>query len=234
MVLLLLIPILCAADQPQLLTVVPLSKDLSSETKVPLDPHALVLVKIQVSKGDTLWKFAKRYLKRPHYFAQFLIYNQIKNPNRIYPGQSLWVPLGPVKDHPEVFSGQQVPRWIVLQSDLPAGQADLPVTRQPDLLPDHPAVGQGQSDQQGPQPPAVIVPTITEKETAASPEAPSLPAPDPAQVEFEQDLNLFNRGDYSTAAGRFESFLATYPDSPLRLRAEYYLAESYRLLEQEP
>ncbi len=57
---------------------------------------------------------------------------------------------------------------------------------------------------------------------------------DPAQAEFEQDLNLFNHGDYSTAVGKFESFLAKYSDSPLRLKVEYYLAETYRLMEQEP
>lgn len=226
MVWLLLISVLWAVDRPQLLTTVPLSKDASSETQVPLDPQALVLVELRVAKGDTLWKFAKRYLARPQYYAQFLVYNNIKNPNRIYPGQILWVPLGPLKDHPEIFSGQPVPRWILLRSDLPAApqlsspiQAGVPVPL--------------------PAPPVETGRSVTEKPSSSDREPPSSPkaAPpvsDPAQAEFEQDFDLFNRGDYSTAAGRFESFLVTYPDSPLRVKAEYYLAESYRLLEQEP
>jgi outer membrane protein assembly factor BamD (BamD/ComL family) len=57
---------------------------------------------------------------------------------------------------------------------------------------------------------------------------------DPAQAEFEQDLDLFHRGNYSAAARRFQSFLEIHPDSPLRLKAEFYLAECYRLMEGEP
>lgn len=240
MVWLLLIPVLWAVDHPQLLTIVPLSKNASSETKVPLDPQALVLVELRVAKGDTLWKFAKRYLARSQYYAQFLVYNDIKNPNRIYPGQILWVPLSPLKDHPEIFSGQPAPRWILLRSDLPApaqpasgGQPGRSEKADPSSgEADRSAVEKALPDQ-----PAVPLPN---RESILSPQAAppvrdlSVRQADPVQAEFEQDLNLFNRGECSTAAGRFESFLATYPDSPLRLRVEYYLAESYHLLEQEP
>ena len=220
MVWLLLMPGVWAAGQPQLLTIVPLSKGASSETKVPLDPNAQVLVELRVAKGDTLWKFAKRYLKRPQYYAQFLVYNDIKNPRRIYPGQTLWVPLGPVKDHPEIFSGQPMPRWILLRSDLPT-----------------PAQPAGES-QAAPSSPGETVSPPQEAPPVHDLSVPDRPAggrqADPAQAEFEQDLDLFHRGDYSAAAGKFQSFLGTYPDSPLRIKAEYYLAESYRLLEQEP
>jgi hypothetical protein len=69
-------------------------------------------------------------------------------------------------------------------------------------------------------------------------EFPPSPQPPPStddqsQTEFDRCMDFFNRGDYLAAADRFESFLKAYPDSPLRPKAEYYLAESDLLLASE-
>lgn len=53
-----------------------------------------VLVReITVKKGDTLSHISKQYAGRGHYYPQILLFNEIKNPHRIKPGQVVRVPL---------------------------------------------------------------------------------------------------------------------------------------------
>ncbi|RME91642.1 MAG: LysM peptidoglycan-binding domain-containing protein [Candidatus Hydrogenedentota bacterium] len=48
---------------------------------------------ITVQKGETLTKIAKKYLDDPRRWRELLKYNNIKNPNLIYPGRKLKLPL---------------------------------------------------------------------------------------------------------------------------------------------
>lgn len=53
-----------------------------------------VLVReVTVKKGDTLSHLSKHYSGRGYYYPQILLFNQIKNPHRISPGQVVRVPL---------------------------------------------------------------------------------------------------------------------------------------------
>ena len=65
-------------------------------TPKPIDgePGEGVLVReISVKKGDTLSHISKRYAGRGHYYPQILLFNEIKNPHRIHPGQVFRVPV---------------------------------------------------------------------------------------------------------------------------------------------
>ncbi len=54
-----------------------------------------VLVReVTVKKGNTLSGLSKKYSGHGYYYPQILLFNQIKNPHRIYPGQVIRVPLG--------------------------------------------------------------------------------------------------------------------------------------------
>ena len=53
-----------------------------------------VLVReVTIKKGDTLSHLSKHYSGRGYYYPQILLFNEIKNPNRIRPGQVVRVPL---------------------------------------------------------------------------------------------------------------------------------------------
>ncbi len=58
------------------------------------------LIEIEVSPGDTLSRFAQRYLDEPHRWPELLEYNEIPtgNPNLIYPGDRIFVPVEMVRN----------------------------------------------------------------------------------------------------------------------------------------
>ncbi len=53
-----------------------------------------ILVKeVTVKRGETLSRISKRYSNHGYYYPQILLFNQIKNPHLIHPGQVLRVPV---------------------------------------------------------------------------------------------------------------------------------------------
>lgn len=93
--------------------------------RIPLDGQAssnvlgddLVLKEVTIEKGMTLWKFARFNMGKGHYYPQFLVYNDIENPHRIYENKTLLVPVGHVRDYAgkETLKGKQ---WTVSFADL--------------------------------------------------------------------------------------------------------------------
>lgn len=90
----------------------------------PLDTEAAEGIRVRevtVKKGDTLSHISKRYSGRGHYYPQILLFNDIRNPHRIMPGQIVRVPLSSTTsrqaqahavpaavDHPVVKTPQKV------------------------------------------------------------------------------------------------------------------------------
>lgn len=66
----------------------------SAGEQAPTSPAEGVLVKrVTVKRGDTLAKLSKRYLGGASRFQRVLVFNSIKNPDLIYPGDELLVPV---------------------------------------------------------------------------------------------------------------------------------------------
>jgi len=62
---------------------------------LPASPEQGVLVKkITVERGDTLAKLSRKYTGVARWFPQVLLFNTIKNPDLIYTGDLLLVPVG--------------------------------------------------------------------------------------------------------------------------------------------
>lgn len=59
----------------------------------PADTEGILVREVTVKRGDTLSHLAKQYTGRGHYYPQILLFNTIKNPHRIYPGQVVRMPL---------------------------------------------------------------------------------------------------------------------------------------------
>jgi LysM repeat protein/outer membrane murein-binding lipoprotein Lpp len=56
---------------------------------------------VVIKKGDTIWKIAKRYLKNPREWRIMMKHEgnrYIRNPNRIYPGQVITIPINMLKE----------------------------------------------------------------------------------------------------------------------------------------
>jgi len=60
---------------------------------IPAPGSAVLTKTIVIQKGDTLSKLSRRYSGRSAYFPQILLFNRIKNPDLIYAGAFLQVPL---------------------------------------------------------------------------------------------------------------------------------------------
>jgi TolA-binding protein len=65
-----------------------------AESEVPPLPGEGVLVKkIIIKRGDTLSALSRQFSGKGNYFPQILLFNKIRNPNLIYAGKELLVPL---------------------------------------------------------------------------------------------------------------------------------------------
>lgn len=62
--------------------------------EVPASPEDGVLVKsVTIKRGDTLTRIARRHIGKGWLFPQVLLFNEIPNPNLIYAGQKVMVPV---------------------------------------------------------------------------------------------------------------------------------------------
>jgi len=53
----------------------------------------ILVQEIQIQKGDTLYALSRKFSGRGMYYPQILLFNSIKNPNLIYPGNILKIPV---------------------------------------------------------------------------------------------------------------------------------------------
>ncbi|GFO63080.1 LysM peptidoglycan-binding domain-containing protein [Geomonas paludis] len=64
--------------------------------EAPASPKEGVLVRtVTVKRGDTLAKLSRKHIGVSDYFPQMLVFNKIKNPDLIHPGEKLLVPVPP-------------------------------------------------------------------------------------------------------------------------------------------
>jgi LysM repeat protein len=71
---------------------------------IPAQGSGVLTKTITIQKGDTLSKLSRRYSGRSAFFPQILLFNRIKNPDLIYAGAQLRVPV----TMPAILSGAPV------------------------------------------------------------------------------------------------------------------------------
>ena len=194
-----------AQDRAYVFTKLPLTDPANSSEEVVLSPGDTILVEVRIHRGDSLWKFARRALKHPARYAQLLAYNpSIRNPNRIIAGRTIWVPDGILRD-----------RW----KSLKAGR-----TRWVVRLPEESHARPGETS----KPHASAFPPLSPPPTAAKAE-PVADDSNGSAALLRESEGLFRRARYDEAARRLESLLDTTRDAGVRARAEFLLAECYRM-----
>ena len=201
-----------------------------SDGKRSSGPDEGVLVKsITVQKGDTLYSLSRRYGGKGTYFPQILLFNEIRNPDLIYAGNKLLVPLQPesgkgVDVAPQVKgeAGQKPAKSRqVGKVSRPAPQA--PQAREATEVRKEQAAPLVQPVSPKQRPPAVVPKAAVE---------PSRPVTVPKKAEeteqflYEQGVSAYKTGSYQQSIDHFDRFLARYPASPLVPDATLYRADA--------
>jgi LysM repeat protein len=209
----------------------------------------ILVQEIEVQKGDTLYGLSHKFSGRGMYFPQILLFNSIKNPNLIYTGDILKVPvkensaefaehiethkpsrpgkrMNKVKTkalHSARISGVISPAIELSASDLRALGSAKKSSRHIKKVQEVKS-----SSNVSPLPPsAVLHPTATRKTEVEAVVTPSVPATTAGQQLFESAVKAYRKDDCRTALELLDRYLADYSKSPLAADASLYRAECF-------
>lgn len=193
-----------------------------SDGKPLAGPDEGILVKrITIEKGDTLYGLSRKYSGKGTYFSQILLFNEIANPNLIYAGNKLLVPLPPGHGEGVAPPARRAGPSVKTKGDRKRQAATPAVPKAP-----------REPKQQDKVPPVSTrpapVPTVSE------PPAPKTASPLPVarkgeeteQTLFEKGVSAYKSGQYQQSLEAFDRFLARYPTSPLVPDATLYRADA--------
>ncbi len=100
---------------------------LSASARItPLDSEEETKL-ITIEKGDTLWDLCQKYLEDPLKWRELSKYNDFTNPNLIYPGEKLRIPLSmaiPIADKAEEDVKEQQEELEKLHANLAESEAE--------------------------------------------------------------------------------------------------------------
>jgi LysM repeat protein len=176
--------------------------------------EGVLVQEVSVKKGDTLYGISRTFSGHGIYYPQILLFNDLKDPNKIYPGNVLKIPVSRSGVTGQVANPQ-------LQSQILGAPSAGLVTDIParDLKKDT-AVAEKKRDLKH----KAVAPAITQAKSAKQ---PAVVAATSEQKQFERAIKTYRQEDYRTAVELFDRFLADYPSSALAADASLYKAESY-------
>lgn len=192
-----------------------------------------VLVKeIPIRQGDTLYAISRKFSGHGTYYPQILLFNDIKNPNLIYTGDTLRIPL----PHGETAEGSlpaatpraQSQKSVKVRKQLSAAlprnvagkRAKLPVSE----LEKTGGVKEPRADQNRSRP---DLPLPVPEPHKADVSVQRTVAADGGQQLFEKAVKAYRQDDCRTALELFDRYLADYPASAMAADASLYKAECY-------
>lgn len=74
------------------------SKAVTDDEKAANREDGVLVVEVPVEKGDTLYAISRKFSGKGTYYPQILLFNKIENPDLIYAGKSLKVPVTKTDD----------------------------------------------------------------------------------------------------------------------------------------
>lgn len=189
--------------------------------------EGILVQEVEIQKGDTLFDLSRKFSGHGMYFPQILLFNSIKNPNLIYAGKTLKVPVTqngagdsghvsvkPVNgvSRPRVGEKKK-PSKTEMRPSVQHSAAPAPVSS-PNTelsLSDLKAAGKGKS------------------RAARSKKKTIVPAAKAAagQELFESAVKAYKKDDCRAAIELFDRYLANNSGSPLAADASLYKAECY-------
>jgi len=184
-------------------------KALVAEEKIQKADGVLVQ-EVTVKKGDTLYGISRTFSGYGYYYPQILLFNDIKDPNKIYPGTIFKVPVSGSGVAGRSVSAVSRPATAGSFMKNPAGVQTKSVENK-DTKTDKkhkttaPAASQAKSAQQS--------------ATTVNPSS--------EQKLYERALKAYRQSDYRAALELFDRFLTDHPSSALAADASLYKAECY-------
>jgi nucleoid-associated protein YgaU len=198
-----LLPVVAESSEYMLFTPSP----LEGELLIPERGKGVLVRRITIKPGDTLSRISRSFSGRGSYFPQILLFNDIQNPDRIFAGKELLVP--------------------VSKKDAAAKTSDTKKRISAPVKKETTAKSK----------PAAVKPAVSElPKVKASRKSPGkvaqknqLPSGKPI-INEEQDsyaaaISSYRKEDYKKALLLFSRFLELYPSSPLAPDASFLKAE---------
>lgn len=185
----------------------------------------ILVQEIEIQKGDTLFDLSRKFSGHGMYFPQILLFNSIKNPNLIYAGKTLKVPVTQneagdsdritAKPASEVSKPRTVDKKKPAKADIrPSDSHSAAPVSNPSTelsLGDLKAKGKGKN------------------RAARSKKKTIVPAAEATvgQELFEAAVKAYRNDDCRAALELFDRYLASNSASPLAADASLYKAECY-------
>lgn len=238
----LLAPVLSYGEDFLLYTPKPAEKD-----QVPASPGEGILVRsITVKRGDTLSNISHKYIGRASWYPQVLLFNSIENPDLIYTGDKLLVPVpseqaATEKKHLKVekHHGNRH-RAAVRRKAVAKPEAAQPETVNPELVRPQTvkrkpakqvAVPRESTKPEATRPVTVKpeavrqMPVPSEVSRATRPKSQVRPIATDEQGSYQQAKLAYLKGDYQTALELFTQFRSKYPNSTFSADVALYQAD---------
>lgn len=205
-----------------------------SGQKRPAQDSVLVR-EIEIQKGDTLYGLSRKYSGKGMYYPQILLFNSIKNPNLIYQGKTLKVPVSQSDTSSDGNSSAAAPK-----AKTTSIEKKTPTNRQPAAPASQPntelslsdlkssAAAKGGANRHSRKKGSTHARKATVREVPA-PAASLESAPHAAtgQKLFEAAVKAYRNDDCKTALELLDRYLADNSGSPLAADASLYKAECY-------
>ena len=213
----LLTPVLSCGEDFLLYTPKPAEGD-----QAPASPDQGVLVRrVTVKRGDTLANLSRKYIGRGSWFPQVLLFNSIKNPDLIYIGDKLLVPVPPGKAAATEKKGTPE-RKHAKGKKRHAKNRHKAVTK-PE------AVVSGIAKPEAAKPeaskPETVKPETIKRKSSRSAKARERHVGSGEQESFLQAKLAYMKGDYQKSLALFTEFLRKYPHSTSSADASLYRAD---------
>jgi LysM repeat protein len=213
-------------------------------TQASAPQEGILVQEVEIKKGDTLSDLSRKFSGRGMYFPQILLFNSIKNPNLIYTGSTLKIPVtkrngattGATAPSTETRTPQETkisPAEGKEVSTLQKPADSIAATTSESELSSRDVKLSGVKNSRKK---VVRLKTLTRKPLSAplpaSARVLSAPttapaAPSAGQNIFETAVTAYRKGDCSTAVEQFDRFLADNAHSPLAADATLYRADCY-------
>lgn len=189
--------------------------------------EGILVQEIEIQKGDTLFDLSRKFSGLGMYFPQILLFNSIKNPNLIYAGKTLKVPVtqnaAGDSGRAGAKSANEVSRPHVGEKKRPSKAETRPAARQSAApapvsspsteisLSDLKAEDKGKTK------------AAKSKKKAVAPAAKAAAG----RELFDAAVKAYQKDDCRAALDLFDRFLAGNSGSPLAADASLYKAECY-------
>lgn len=179
--------------------------------------EGILVQEVKIRKGDTLSALSRKFRGRGAYFPQILLFNEIKNPNLIYAGKTLRIPVS--KRDKRAADRSEAKAAAASSEPKTSPDKELHPITAAEPLPT-PAAQQHAS----PAAAQLQLPAAAERNASTPP--PALEAEAGPRL-FEAAVKAYRRDDCRTALELLDRYLADNSGSPLAADANLYKAECY-------